>query len=209
MGLMKRIVFILIFLLVSTKSQLYAQSNTEAYNPSIFASIQFTLGRHEVIFKKFAKSPGMSFGFKFNLGIYIVTEPDFRGGLQYTLVEGASYHKHRRQLSEDFDLPNKNYDKHLVFKFAQFKSSNIGWVSEFDVEDNLTLFHQIGFGIFGLTEKSPLLDFAMHNHLGINFQDKTGFRIHTGLMHDITIGIGNPNYDVNNLGLTVGGFRAF
>lgn len=206
---MKKIVFVFICLLIFFETKVLAQSVTDEYNPSIFASIQFTLGRHNVSFKDFAKSPGMSFGFKFNLGIYIITEQDFRGGLQYTLVEAASYNKNRRKLSEDFDLPNKNYDKHLVFKFAQFKSSNIGWFSEFDLENNLTLFHQIGFGIFGLTEKSPLLDFAMHNHLGLIFQDNTGFRINTGIMHDATIGIGNPNYDISNLGLTFGGFRAF
>lgn len=186
-----------------------AQTTTDEYNPSAFLSLQVTLGRHNVIFKDFAKTPAMSFGFKLNAGIYVITNRDFRGGLQYTLIEGASYHKNRRKLSEDFVLPHPEYDKHLVFKFAQFKSSNVGWFSEIDLEDNYTLFHQIGFGRFGLTEKSPLLDFAMHNHVGLVMRDKTGFRVNAGLMHDLTIGIGNPNDDISNIGVTLGSFRGF
>lgn len=205
---MTKIRLAIILILITCNSN--AQSLTkEDYKPSAFISLQITLGRHNIIFNDFAKAPGMSFGFKFNTGIYIITDKEFRGGLQYTLIEGASYNKNRRKLSEDFVLPNPKFDKHLVFKFAQFKSSNVGWFSEIDLEDNFTIFHQIGFGIFGLTEKSPLLDFAMHNHLGVIFQDRTGFRINSGIMHDITIGTGNPNYDINNLGWTFGGFRGF
>lgn len=173
------------------------------------ASIQIFVGRHNVNFKNYAHSPGLSFGFKVNIGIYVVKNESYRGALQYTLLEGASNNKDRRKLSEEFELPNPNYDKHIVFKFAQFRSSNIGWMSEFDL-GNISLFHQIGFGIFGLTEKSPLFDFSMHNHVGILLGDfEEALRPNLGILYDQTIGTGNPNYDISNIGFSGGGLRNF
>ena len=181
----------------------------EQEGPKAFISISGTLGRHSVNFKDFAKSSGFSFGFSISAGIYAVDNGDYRGGLVLTLLEGASRDERRRQLSEDFELPHPDYDKHIIFKFAQFRSANIGWFSEWDASDNVTLYHQIGFGIFGSTEKDQLLDFGMSNQLGTLLGDAESFRARLGINHDTTFGTGNPNYVQNNLGFTFGGFRAF
>ena len=167
-----------------------------------FMSIEGTFGRHNVEFKEYASSPGMSFGFKVSAGFLIAEAGNYRGGPQYTLVEGASFSKNRRQLSEDFDLPNKDYDKHIVYNFAMFRSSNVGWASFIEV-GGATLYHHLGFGIFGLTENDPLFNFGIHNQLGLQFGQKA-YQWRLGLMHDWTIGNGNPNYSISNLGLNVG-----
>ena len=187
---------------------LQAQQNPNDF-PRAFLSMQVTLGKHNVQFKGMGNSPGFSFGFKFNAGIYLVNDGNFAGGLQFTLVEGASNNKRRRRMSEDFERPNKNFDKHIVYKFAMFRSSNVGWFSEFKAGE-VTLFHQIGFGIFGLTENDPLYNLGMHNHVGIiTQQPDSPTRLHLGLLHDWTIGAGNPNYSISNVGLSVGGMRNF
>lgn len=173
-----------------------------AFCQNFFLSLEGTFGRHNVEFKEFTSSPGASFGFKVSAGFLIVDANGYCGGPQYTLVEGASFNNRRRQLSEDFDLPNKDYDKHIVYNFAMFRSSNIGWASFIDI-GNSTLYHQIGFGIFGLTENDPLFNFGLNNQLGIQFgQQNYHWRI--GFMHDWTIGNGNPNYSISNLGLNFG-----
>ena len=184
----------------------YSQSIIE--KPTAYLSISAFIGKHNVSFKEYANSRGWSFGFNVSLGLYLINDDSYHGGLQFTLLEGASYEKNRRQLSEDFELPNKEYDKHILFKFAQFRSTSIGWFNEFDI-DNFSIFHRIGFGIFGTTEKDQLFDFSMHNALGIitNTQQNTRFLI--GVIHDAQIGVGNPNYTMSNIGLTFGGFRSF
>ncbi|MDX2306522.1 MAG: hypothetical protein NW226_27175 [Microscillaceae bacterium] len=206
----KRMILTACFLIFCGQSLLWAQAQgtEEFYRPNAFISLEMTLGRHNVIFKDFAKAPGMSFGFQVNLGIYVIRKEDFRGGFQYTLIEGASNNEDRRRLSEEFVLPQPEFDKHIVFKFAQFRSSSVGWFSELDA-GNVTLYHQIGFGIFGLTERDQLFDFAMHNQIGVLLRAPEAFRIKLGLIHDVTVGTGNPNYDVTNLGFTFGGFKSF
>jgi len=177
--------------------------------PKAFISISGTLGRHKINFKNHAKSPGLSFGFSVSAGIYAVDNGDFRGGLVVTLLEGASRDEERRQLSEDFDIPYKDFDKHIIFKFAQFRSATIGWFSEWDASNNTTLYHQLGFGIFGTTESDQLLDFGMSNQAGFLLGDQDSFRARLGATFDTTFGTGNPNYTQNNIGFTFGGFRAF
>jgi len=159
--------------------------------------------------KNYAKSPGFSFGFSVSAGIYAVDNGDFRGGLVVTLLEGASRDEKRRQLSEDFDIPHKEFDKHILFKFAQFRSATIGWFSEWDASDNNTLYHQLGFGIFGTTESDQLLDFGMSNQAGVLLGNPDSFRARLGATYDTTFGTGNPNYVQNNLGFTFGGYRSF
>ncbi len=186
-----------------------ASFTQESDGPAAFISISGTLGRHKINFKNHAKSPGFSFGFSVSAGIYAVDNGDFRGGLVVTLLEGASKDEERRQLSEDFKPPYPQYDKHIIFKFAQFRSATIGWFSEWDASDNNTLYHQIGFGIFGTTESDQLLDFGMSNQAGVLLGNADSFRARLGVNYDTTFGTGNPNYVQNNLGFTFGGFRAF
>ncbi|NAS31071.1 hypothetical protein GTQ40_08830 [Flavobacteriaceae bacterium R38] len=184
-------------------------SSQDDDGPKAFISISGTLGKHKINFKNYAKSPGFSFGFSVSAGIYAVDNGDFRGGLVVTLLEGASRDEKRRQLSEDFDIPHKEFDKHIIFKFAQFRSATIGWFSEWDASDNNTLYHQLGFGIFGTTERDQLLDFGMSNQAGILLGDQDSFRARLGATYDTTFGTGNPNYTQNNIGFTFGGFRSF
>jgi hypothetical protein len=181
----------------------YSQSSFE--EPTAYLSIQIFVGKHHIAFKDYKKSKGLSFGFNVSLGLYLIHNDDYHGGLQFTLLEGASYEENRRQLSEDFDLPNKDYDKHIIFKFSQFRSANIGWFNQLDIDD-YAIFYRLGFGIFGTTEKDQLFDFSMHNTLGLlaNSNNKTSFLI--GFSHDAQIGIGNPNYTMSNTALTFGGF---
>lgn len=167
-----------------------------------FLSFEGTMGRHNVAFKNYASSPGMSFGFKVSAGFTVVESGAYSGGPQYTLIEGASYHAKRRQLSEDFERPNKDFDKHIIYDFAMFKSSNVGWTSFIELGGS-TFYHSLGFGIFGLTENDPLYNFGMHNNAGILF-GKAATQWRLGLSHDVTIGNGNPNYSISNLALNVG-----
>ena len=208
-----KIKHIAIFIFCLLSITLKAQNNMIEQNPRAFISMSVILGRHDVVFKTFDNAAGMSFGFKINAGIYAVNSGNYRGGLQFTLIEGASNNNKRRKLSEDFELIDKNFDKHIIYKFAMFRSSNVGWFSEFKLgqqTSNITLFHQIGFGIFGLTENNPLFNFGMHNSLGIMTGDFTdNFRLKAGFSHDTMIGTGNPNYGVNNLGFFVGGMKNF
>ena len=176
--------------------------------PSAYISINAFVGKHKISFKNFAKSNGTSFGFNVSLGIYMVNNNDYHGGLQFTFLEGASLDKKRRQLSEEFDLPNKNYDKHILFNFAQFKAANIGWFNQIDT-NNFSIFHLIGFGIFGTTEKDQLFDFSIHNALGILTNRQNNTRILMTVVHDAQIGIGNPNYSMSNAAFSFGGFRSF
>ena len=201
---MKRKIIIIFSCLFSVIS--YGQSVIE--KPTAYIGISAFIGKHNISFKEYKNSKGWSFGFNVSLGLYLVNNDTYHGGLQFTLLEGASYEKNRRQISEDFELPNKDYDKHILFKFAQFRSSIIGWFNEFEV-NNFSIFHRIGFGIFGTTEKDQLFDFSMQNTLGIlsNTQNNTRFLI--GVTHDAQIGVGNPNYTMSNVGLTFGGFRSF
>ena len=75
--------------------------------------------------------------------------------------------------------------------------------------DSFSVFHRIGFGIFGTTEKDQLFDFGMHNALGILTNKGKNTRFIIGVIHDAQIGVGNPNYTMSNIGLTFGGFRSF
>ena len=212
---MKKTLLLSLFLLLFCISQLKAQTTTPTLekNPKAFISMSVILGRHDVVFKKFAHAAGLSFGFKINAGIYAVNNGNYRGGFQFTLIEGASNNKDRRRLSEEFELIDKNFDKHSVYKFAMFRSSNVGWFSELKLgqeTSSITLYHQIGFGIFGLTENNPLFNFGMHNSLGIMTGDFTdNFRLKVGMLHDAMIGTGNPNYGVNNIGFSIGGMKNF
>ncbi len=181
----------------------------ETYQPSAFIAINGTLGRHNIIFRHFAKSPGLSFGYNVSVGIYAVNKEKYKGGLQITLLEGASRNENRRRLSEEFEIPYPDFDKHRVFKFAQFRSATIGWFSEYTFAENRTLYHQIGFGIFGTTELDQLLDFGMTNHVGILLGAPQGFNMRLGLSYDTTFGTGNPNYLQNNVGFVFGGHRSF
>ncbi|HHC79834.1 MAG TPA: hypothetical protein ENK46_08120 [Flavobacteriia bacterium] len=184
----------------------YSQSMLE--KPTAYISISAFVGKHTIAFKDYAHSKGWSFGFSLSLGLYLVNSNDYHGGLQYTLLEGASYEKNRRQVSEDFILPNTKYDKHILFKFTQFRSSTVGWFNEFDTGD-FSFFHRIGFGIFGTTEKDQLFDFSMHNALGILSNNPSNTRLLISVIHDAQIGIGNPNYTMSNTAFTIGGFRSF
>jgi hypothetical protein len=204
---MKKIILLLLLTVCCIKIS-FSQENIVA--PKAFLSIDLILGRHNVRFKTFADTPGFSFGFKVNAGIYLVNKSQYRGGLQFTLMEGASNHKDRRDKSEKFDLPNKDFDKHIVYKFAMFRSSNVGWFSEWKASEKVWLFHQFGLGIFGLTENNPLFNLGMHNHIGIlTGKSKDDFRLRIGVSHDLTIGNGNPNYSISNLGFSVGGLKRF
>ncbi|WP_338760568.1 hypothetical protein WAF17_13850 [Bernardetia sp. ABR2-2B] len=212
---MKKSIFLSLFLIVFFFLKVKAQTTTPTLekNPKAFISMSVILGRHDVVFKKFNHAAGMSFGFKINAGIYVTNSKRYRGGLQFTLIEGASNNKDRRRLSEEFELIDKDFDKHIIYKFAMFRSSNIGWFSELKLgqeKNNIALFHQVGFGIFGLTENNPLFNFGMHNSLGVITGDFTdNFRLKVGLLHDTMIGTGNPNYGVNNFGFSIGGMKNF
>ncbi len=197
----------IISLLLLTSIKITAQNTN--FSPKAFISISGNIGRHNVRFIDFADAPGASFGFQVSVGIYALQKEGYEGGLHFTLVEGASYNKNRRQLSEDFDLPNPDFDKHHIFKFAQFRSSNIGWFSKVKVGE-LELFHQLGIGIFGTTELDQLYDFGLHNSLGVitgKQPDKLRFMI--GVSHDKQVGSGNPNYTMSNIGVLFGGRRSF
>lgn len=194
----------LILLTCTLASFAQQQSNSKA-----FISISGTLGKHTVKFKDFAKSSGLSFGFNINVGIYAINNQNYQGGLVFTLLEGASREEHRSQLSEDFIPPYAKYDKHLLFKFAQFRSANIAWFSQFKANNNLTIYHQLGFGIFGTTERDQLLDFGLSNQFGFLVGQQNSFKGRFGISHDTTFGTGNPNYTQNNIGFTFGGFRGF
>jgi len=184
-------------------------SAQETNNPTAFISISGTLGRHTINFKNDTKSPGFSFGFSISAGIYAVNSNRYRGGLHITLLEGASRNEKRRQTSEEFDPPHPEFDKHIIFKFAQFRSATIGWFNEWDAADSLTFYHQLGFGIFGTTESDQLLDFGMSNQSGVLTGNSESFRGRFGINYDTTFGTGNPNYTQNNIGFTFGGFRSF
>jgi hypothetical protein len=174
-----------------------------------FISVQGTLGLHTIAFKDFAKSSGVSFGYLVSAGIYAVQKPKYHGGLQFTLLEAASRNPNRRQISEDFTLPKPSFDKHIIFNFAQFRSGNIGWFQNYQLKPKCLIYHLIGFGVFGTTEKDQLLDFGMHNQLGLIWGKQNGFCLKTGLVLDQTFGTGNPNYLQHNIGLSLGGSRAF
>jgi len=195
-------------LLVFCFLYLNSYSQTSLDKPSAYISISAFMGKHNISFKNYAKSSGISFGFNVSLGIYLINNHDYHGGLQFTLLEGASFDKNRRQLSEDFNLPNKNYDKHILFNFAQFRSTNVGWFNQIDI-NNFSIFHRLGFGIFGTTEKDQLFDFSIHNTLGILTNNQNNTSILIALTHDAQIGIGNPNYTMSNTAFTFGGFRSF
>lgn len=179
------------------------------FNPRAFISISGTFGKHSISFKNDAKSPGFSFGYSVSAGIYALQRGDYRAGLMLTLLEGASRNRKRRQLSEDFELPFPQYDKHHLFNFAQFRAANIGWFQELDLGEEVSIYHQIGFGIFGTTELDQLLDFGLSNQLGFLLGGKDSFRGRLGLNLDTSFGTGNPNYKQSNLGITFGGFRAW
>lgn len=198
----------LILALLALSSITAVFSQDEPQGPRAFITINGTLGRHSITFKDFDKSPGLSFGFSVSAGIYAVNDGNYRGGLVFTLLEGASRNTSRRQLSEDFELPSPEFDKHIIFNFAQFRSTNIGWFSEYSTSKRVSLYHQIGFGIFGTTEQDQLLDFGMSNQAGVLIGDEDKFRLRLGLNYDNTFGTGNPNYLQNNLGFTLGGYRA-
>lgn len=191
-----KLVSTLVLLLVSTLCS--TMGNAQGF----FLSFEGTLGRHNVEFKEFASSPGMSFGFKVSAGFTVLESGNYSGGPQYTLIEGASYHPSRRQLSEDFELNNTDFDKHIVYNFAMFRSSSVGWMSFIDIGGS-TFYHSIGFGIFGLTENDPLYNFGLHNNAGFLF-GKATTQWKLGLSHDWTIGNGNPNYSISNLALNLG-----
>ena len=196
---MKKVSF-LFFIVFST---ILTAQNT----PKAFISINGTFGRHSITFKNYAKSPGLSFGYSVTMGIYAVNDDGYKGGLAFTLLEGASRGTRRRQLSEDFVLPSPSFDKHVIFNFAQFRSANIGWFSELKVNDDTTVYHKVGFGILGTTEKDQLLDFGMANQVGLLIGAEDSFRMRLGLNYDNTFGTGNPNYLQNNFGVTIGGYR--
>lgn len=195
-----------ILLLAFSVSTLNAQ---DAFTPKAFISISATAGSHSITFVDFDKSAGLSFGFDVNVGIYAVQKTKFQGGFQFALLEGASYEENRRQISEDFVLPNADFDKHIIFKFAQFRSSTVGWFSQVQLKETISLEHQIGFGIFGTTEKDQLYDFGMRNSLGVIIGTPGRINLKLGLIHDAQIGIGNPNYTMSNIGVLIGGVRRF
>jgi len=159
----------------------FSQDINNSSEPSFFLTINGTLGKHTIRFKDFKKSSGLSFGFSVSAGIYAVNKGDYKGGLVFTLLEGASRDTNRRQLSEDFELPNSSFDKHVIFNFAQFRSGTIGWFSQLQVADKLDVYHQIGFGIFGTTEKDQLFDFGMSNQAGILTGNQNEFRFRLGI----------------------------
>ena len=207
---MKKYIFVpvlLFFLGVTTYAQDININNEN--EPRFFLTINGTLGSHTINFKDFAKSSGLSFGFSISAGIYAVNNGDYKGGLGLTFLEGASRDTNRRQLSEDFVLPDPSFDKHIIFNFAQFRSATIGWFNQLQVSETLDLYHQIGFGIFGTTERDQLLDFGMSNQAGVLIGNQDAFRLRVGLTYDTTFGTGNPNYTQNNIGITFGGFRSF
>lgn len=197
---------ILILLTFSSVSILQAQ---DSFIPKAFISISTTAGSHSIKFVDFDQSAGLSFGFDLNVGIFAVQKTKFQGGFQFALLEGASYEENRRQISEDFVLPNTDFDKHIIFKFAQFRSATVGWFSRLQLKDNIALEHQLGFGIFGTTEKDQLYDFGMRNSLGVILGKPERINFKLGLIHDAQIGIGNPNYTMSNIGILIGAVRSF
>ncbi len=177
-------------------------------NKSFYININGTVGHHTIVFKDYAKSSGLSFGYVVNFGIYAINKSKYGGGLFFSLLEAASRDENRREKSELFTLPNPNFDKHIIFKFAQFRSGNIGWFNEFDLSSKFSIRHSIGFGIFGTTEKDQLLDFGMNNQLSLFYGNKDKFGIRVGINFDNTFGTGNPNYLQRNLGISIGGEKS-
>jgi hypothetical protein len=196
----KKIKYVVAILLCISQTTLYSQKINR-----LFVNINGTIGNHNIIFKNYKNSPGLSFGYAINLGIYAVNNPKYRGGLAFGLLEAASRNINRRKVSEDFVLVDTNFDKHIIFNFAQFRSGNIGWFSEFSFGDRSTIYHQVGFGIFGTTEKDQLLDFGMSHQLGVLIGPTEGFRTRIGVNFDTSFGTGNPNYLQRNIGLSIGG----
>jgi len=190
-------------------NNLYSQEILENSKPNFFLTINGTIGKHTIKFKKFSKSSGLSFGFSVSAGIYAIHKGDYKGGLVFTLLEGASRNIERRQTSEDFELVHPKFDKHIIFNFAQFRSATIGWFNEIEITEKLDIYHQLAFGIFGTTENDQLLDFGMSNQAGILTGEEDAFRFRLGATYDTTFGTGNPNYKQNNFGVTFGGFRSF
>jgi len=207
---MRPLQFLIILLLHSIIfNTVIAQTSVPIDKPRAFISINGTIGWHTIKFKNFGQSPGASFGFSVSLGIYAVEKDNYRGGLHFTLVEGASRNTKRRQMSEEFELPNTNFDKHLMFNFAQFRSGNFGWFNEYQLA-NITVIHRLGVGIFGTTELDQLYDLGLHNTLGLAFgENPLQFKWYVGVAHDAQVGTGNPNYSMDNIGLVFGGSRAF
>jgi hypothetical protein len=171
----------------------------------VFVNINGFAGSHTIVFKDFKNSTGLSFGYAINLGIYAINKTNYQGGLFFGLLEGASRDLSRRKLSEDFVLEDSKFDKHIIFNFAQFRSGHIGWFNEFNIGPRSMLYHQIGFGIFGTTEKDQLLDFGMAHQLGLLLGNQEKFRMRIGLIYDTSFGTGNPNYIQKNIGLSIGG----
>jgi len=143
------------------------------------------------------------------LGIYAISSENYDGGLQFTLIEGASFDKNRRRLSEDFELNDTAFDKHIIFKFAQFRSTNIGWFSRVKLTEKIHLDHQFGLGIFGTTEKDQLFDLGLHNSFSLLLGNVSSINYKIGLMHDAQVGTGNPNYKMSNVGVLIGASRSF
>jgi len=198
---------LMIFLFLFLASSLWSLSPT--FIPRAFIGISTTVGRHHVQFVNYKGSSGVSFGFNVNMGIYVVDNPRYKGGLQFTLLEGASFEKNRRQTSENFDLPNKDFDKHIIFNFAQFRSSSVGWFSRINLSSTMQLEHQLGFGIFGTTEKDQLYDLGLSNTAGIIIGNPNQINYRIAITHDAQVGTGNPNYKMSNLGILLGGVRHF
>jgi len=205
---LKKLFFTYIFLFLLTSIS-FSQEVINNPDPKFFLTINGTLGKHTINFKDFSKSSGLSFGFSVSAGIYAVHKGDYKGGLVFTLLEGASRDEDRREISEGFELPNAKFDKHIIFNFAQFRSGTIGWFQEVTITKNIDIYHQLGFGIFGTTEKDQLFDFGMSNQAGVLIGKPNAFKFRLGITYDNTFGTGNPNYTQNNLGFTIGGFRSF
>jgi hypothetical protein len=171
----------------------------------IFVNINGIAGSHTIVFKDYKNSTGLSFGYAINLGIYAVNKSKYRGGLFFGILEGASRDVNRRKASEDFVLVDPKFDKHIIFNFAQFRSGNIGWFTEYSMRPNTTFYHQAGFGIFGTTEKDQLLDFGISQQIGLLLGHQEKFRTRIGLIFEGSFGTGNPNYLQRNIGFSIGG----
>lgn len=171
----------------------------------LFLSIGGSIGRHSIEFVSLGTSPGLSFGLSVEGGIYATHHNKYKGGLYFNYTDAASRNVDRRAMSESFVLPNPKFDKHIIFNFAQFRASNIGWFSEYEHKASIALFHRIGFGIFGTTERDQLYDFALHHEVGTFLGSSSKFRVKLGLVLDHTFGTGNPNYKQSNIALLVGG----
>lgn len=189
--------FVFLFMLSAIVS--FGQSD------KLFLSIGGSIGRHNIEFVSIGSSPGLSFGLSVEGGIYATHHLKYKGGLYFNYTDAASRNVDRRAMSESFVLPNPKFDKHIIFNFAQFRASNIGWFSEYELKPSIALFHRIGFGIFGTTERDQLYDFALHHEVGTLLGSSSKFRVKLGLVLDHTFGTGNPNYKQSNIALVVGG----